>query len=183
MKRGGCIKTESLVHSDTLAVRFLSKCNSEYVSAASVLCAAEMCEPWGYEMQCGLCKGSWQVEEKWGHLVLFSAWCVCVCDSEVQTERLCVKRKIADTYHTRSQLMCFTCISARNINISNYLCVLHTSKRWHSTVVRACGAPPAHLSMEVCSAFWFCPANIYLHVSAVMGFLHFIWDTAEKEHI
>lgn len=47
-KRRGCIRTENLVYSNPHAAQCLSKCKSKYVSAASVLYAAEMCEPWGY---------------------------------------------------------------------------------------------------------------------------------------
>lgn len=36
-----------------------------------------------------------------------------------------------------SLLMCLTRIPLWNINISDYVCVLHTSKPWHSTVLSA----------------------------------------------
>lgn len=46
-----------------------------------------------------------------------------------------------------SLLMCLTRIPLWNINISDYVCVLHTSKPWHSTVLSARGAR-VHLSTQ-----------------------------------
>lgn len=117
------------------------------------------------EMWCGLCKGSWQSQRETRTFISASSVCLfchLLSYSTLCTWRLWVKIKAA--------VNVLTCISVKTINFSNYLCVLHTSESQHSTVVRACGELPACLSMEMRSAFLFCPVIYIFHVSAVTFF-------------
>lgn len=129
------------------------------------------------EMWCGLCKGSWQSQRETRTFISASSVCLfchLLSYSTLCTWRLWVKIKAAANV--------LTCISVKTINFSNYLCVLHTSESQHSTVVRACGELPACLSMEMCSAFLFCPV-ISFFTSVQWRFLHSILDTAENLYV
>ena len=97
-------------------------------------------------MQCGLCKRLLTSRrEMRAFSFIFRLVCVRVCvfvcplfeyrQSAVEREeRGFVLKERLQTHishrhtHARSQLMCLTCISVKNINNSNYLCVLHTSE-------------------------------------------------------
>ena len=104
----------------------------------------------------------------------FYAICLNVQSVQLQERESVLKRNSADTYHLSlththtHRVIAEDLHISEAINFSNYLCVLHTSPDWHSTVVRSCWALPAHLSMELCSAFLFCPASPHLHVTSDM---------------
>lgn len=165
--------------------------------SSKCLGAAAMCECWGYEMECGLCKSSLQVGEKWGHLVLFSVWSVCVfsalylnLDSVQWRVRrgLRVKTKVADTHipHTHSHTVTANVfdlhISEDYQHLKLFVCTAHkwalTFNSWACLLSAACS--PSHGNVF---CFSVASSSSTLTVSVQWCFLYLIFDTAEKLHI